>query len=131
MRAAAHALPFVAVGALLALAWAGHQQASHDDFITEKAEDDQYRVVVTMPDGKPAGGAEVCLDYEAGWDYSPARFRTGADGKVSIPHRYAEEAGWEWLWVSHQEGGRRYWHGRIYRRAVRWPRKVRLVADEP
>jgi hypothetical protein len=41
------------------------------------------------------------------------------------------DAGWEWLWVSHEEGGRRYWHGRIYRRAVTWPRKVKLVADEP
>jgi hypothetical protein len=116
---------------MLALAGAGCQQASHDELITERAEDDQYQVVVTMPDGGPAAGAEVRLDYDAGWDYSPARFRTGADGKVSIPHRYAEDAGWEWLWVSHQAGGQRYWHGRIYRRAVRWPRKVKLVSDEP
>ena len=131
MRAAAHATAFVAAGAVLALAWAGHQQADHGDFITEKAEDDQYQVVVTMPDCKPAAGAEVCLDYEAGWDYSPARFRTGTDGKVSIPHHHAEDAGWQWLWVSYRSSGKRYAHGRIYRRAVHWPREVRLVRVEP
>jgi hypothetical protein len=66
MRAAAHAGAVVAAGAVLALTWAGHRQASHDEFITEGAEDDQYRVAVTTPDGSPAAGAEVRLDYEAG-----------------------------------------------------------------
>jgi hypothetical protein len=83
------------------------------------------------PGDRPAAGAEVRLDYEVGWTYDPAKFRTGADGTVSIPHRYAEAPDWRWLWVSHQAGGKRYAHGRIYRRDMHWPRKVKLVRVEP
>ena len=80
MRAAADAWAVVAAGAVLALAGAGCRQAGYDEFITERAEDDQYQVVVATPDGRPAAGAEVRLDYEAGWDYArrgSARVRTG------------------------------------------------------
>jgi hypothetical protein len=71
-----------------------------------------------MPDGRTAAGAEVRLDYEVGWNYDPAKFRTGADGTVSIPHRYVEAPGWQWLWASHPAG---HCPGRLGGRPCRQP----------
>jgi hypothetical protein len=108
----------------------GCPQPNHNNFITDKAEDNKYQVAVTTPDGKPVKGAVICIDYDPVWDYAPAKFRTGDDGKVAIPHRYAEAKGWHWLWARHEDGGKVYYL-RIDRSDVRWPQDMKLALVKP
>jgi hypothetical protein len=118
------------VGAFLALAPYGCPRVDKNNFPTEKAEDDKYQVVVSTPDGRPAKGAVICLDYDPVADYEPAKFRTGEDGKVSIPHRYAEAKGWEKLWARLESDGKVYYL-RLDRKEVRWPQEMKLAPVKP
>ena len=119
----------VAIGTfLVGLLWlppVQSQQLHH-----RQPEDDKYQVVVTTPDGKPAKEAVICLDYDPVTDYEPAKFRTEEDGKVSIPHRYAEAAGWHELWAEYKTDGKVFYL-RIGRSDVQWPQKMKLTPSKP
>jgi hypothetical protein len=117
------------LGAFSALA-CGCARYNPNNFITDKAEDDKYQVAVTMPNDKPAKRAVICLDYDPVRDYEPAKFRTGEDGKVSIPHRYAEAKGWHMLWARLESEGNVYYL-RMNRSDVHWPQKMKLAQVKP
>ena len=99
-----------------------------ENFPAEPAEDDRYTVMVSGPFGAPVSDAVVCLDYDAIGDYSPPKFRLGAQGKISIPHKYAERHGWEMIRVTGSVHKKRF-RAVIPRGYVTWPQTV--VLSEP